>query len=193
MHCGESPVSCLILNSDVGSCMVLRKLATALGYDCDVVHNMPDGLRAVVAKHYNIVLISCLVQDRTCWITHQAIKLLHREKKCPAVIGVLSCSDSAMQQRCEASGMAGVVFQPVSKEQLLARIGNKAPSIECKDVRAQRSASPCTKQAISEESVPPAEPTVSQMSEQTCSDALNLGIMELHEAGPLSLGELNSK
>ena len=161
---------------------MLRKLVVALGYECDAVHNLPDGLRAAAAKQYDLVLISCLVQDRSCWVAHQAIKLLYRERRYPLVLGVLSSNDSAMQKRCESSGMAGVLVHPVTRAALSACIGATAPAeVECAPL-------------VSSEPKP-IKPSGTGLDKRSPSPELAaaLGVFHLQEAGPLVLGELNSQ
>ena len=176
---------CLIMNRDRGSCLMLSKLATALGYECDAVHNMLDGLRAAAAKQYDLVLIACLVQDRSCWVAHQAMKLLYRERRCPIVLGVLSSNDAALQQRCKSSGMAGVLVHPVTKAGLAAGIGATASAAaECAAVSSSEP-KPNQQQCAGCDKRPP--------SPERAAAALQLGVLELQEAGPLVLGELNNQ
>ena len=168
---------------------MLRKLVVALGYECDAVHNLPDGLRAAAAKQYDLVLISCLVQDRSCWVAHQAIKLLYRERRYPLVLGVLSSNDSAMQKRCESSGMAGVLVHPVTRAALSACIGATAPAeVECAPLFSWEP-KPVDQRdtGLGKRSPSP------EQSTELAAAALQLGVIELPEAGPLALGELNSQ
>ena len=190
--------TCFILGSGIGSCLFLRKLAASVGYECDIAYNMADGLRAAAAKHFDLVLIACLKGDRGCWVAHEAIKLLHPEGFCPAVIGILSCPDSAIQQRCESSGMLGVLVHPVTKSALLGCIENTTPKARYQDTRSEFTTSCCACESASlqQGASGNAECDKRAQSPQMADTALPplaLSALELQEAGPLSLGELNSK
>ena len=180
----------LIMNADIGSCLLLKKLTTTLGYKCDVVHSMPDGLRAVAAKSYDLILISCLMQDRTCWVACQAIRSLYRGEQCPIIIGILSSPNNAMQQRCESCGMSGVVSHPVNKAALSECIERGAHALINNESEAICSEScgfigNCGEQAL---------PQVAGCGRNAASPKLVplVDVSALQEAGPLYLGELNS-
>jgi DNA-binding response OmpR family regulator len=126
-------MAALIVDRDVGSCLVLRKMMSAHGYQCDIVQSIHDGLQKAMLKEYSLIIVGCFVGDNSCWVTSQAIKLLPRKGPCPPVIGILSISDSEMERRCSEMAFEGVLVKPVSKSALS----------QCIDrVRATRCAEP---------------------------------------------------
>jgi DNA-binding response OmpR family regulator len=110
--------SVLVIDLDIGSCLLMKKAITSLGYYCDIAHSEDDGLRAAASTNYNLIIVGCLLGDKSCSVLIRAIKLLPRSGPCPSVIGVLSCPDSAMEMRCIDMGMERVLTKPVSKAAL---------------------------------------------------------------------------
>ena len=182
----------LIVNRDVGSSLLLGKLVAALGYECDIVHNMHDTLRASAAKTYDLVLIACFLSDKVCWVTCQAIKLLHSERRCPTLIGIISRPDPEMQQRCESFGMAGVLAQPVNKVALSECLRRISSSVDFQDHDAK---SICSVRITDDCCVQSSSQQIMVCGKQISAPKLApllLGGLNLQEAGPLYLGELNS-
>ena len=110
----------MALNRDNGACLILRKMGTTLGYECDITNNITDTLRAAHNKTYRIVLIGCSKYDRECWVALEAIKMLHRDRPCPLFIGIIPYPDEELRRRCESTGMAAVLAGPVFKAELAA-------------------------------------------------------------------------
>jgi CheY-like chemotaxis protein len=184
------PSCALILDRDIGSCLVLKKMIIALGLDCDVVHEMADGLKAVTSKNYSIILIGCLHGDPACWEVTRAIKLLPRGTIKPILIGLLSFSDSEMQQRCSEMGMEGQLSKPVSRKALSACIVQaqfqSAPS-NSNSVCSLQSASNCSSRDHQRKEFEKGRSSPNS----SIVGQLELENVQLQEAGPLHFGELN--
>jgi CheY-like chemotaxis protein len=113
----------LALDDDHASCLLLRKMITSLGYTCDFVHNVADGLRAAACKDYALVLIDSFLPDNSGLVAFSAIKLLPREGPAPAFIGIMSCHNEQMQCQLVSAGMAGVLVKPFYRTAVGERIG----------------------------------------------------------------------
>jgi CheY-like chemotaxis protein len=102
----------------MASCLILSKMLTSLGYQCDIVHTVADGLRAAARKQYSLIIMVCLLPDQTGWVA----SLLPREKP-PSliiglIIGILSYPDDEMQSKCASAGMKSVVVKLFSKQEI---------------------------------------------------------------------------
>ena len=106
----------LLVDDDRGSCLLLKKMFSSLGYSCDIVHKVSDALRAAASKAYCMVLIDCLLPDQNGWIASQAIKLLSRDGLAPSIIGILSYPDEQMHRKCASAGMEEVLIKPFCKK-----------------------------------------------------------------------------
>ena len=124
MQTRRSQPRALIFDRDVGSCLVLKKMMMALGFQCDVMHDLASCLQAIAPSIYNVVLAGCIHGDQACWEVSHAIRALPRGGERPAMIGIISFPDTEMQQRCTAMGMEGVLTKPVSKSELSDCIGH---------------------------------------------------------------------
>ena len=108
----------LVVDRDVGSCLILRKMMNAIGFKCDIVQSVDTGIKAAASVEYSLIMVGCVMGDNACWVLSHAIKLLPRQGPNPVVIAVLSFSDSAMERRCNDSDLDGFVIKPVSRETL---------------------------------------------------------------------------
>jgi hypothetical protein len=61
-------------DDDRGSCLLLKKLFTSLGYSCDITHSVSDALRAATCKSYCMALIDCLFPDQNGWTASQPME-----------------------------------------------------------------------------------------------------------------------
>ena len=108
----------LVVDRDIGSCLILRKMIASLGFQCDIVHSIDDSVRTAAAKEYSLIMVGCLMDDKDCWVLSHAMKLLPRKGPSPVVVAVLSCSDPAMMRRCAEEGLNRVLTKPVSKAEV---------------------------------------------------------------------------
>ena len=111
--------SVLLLDDDRASCLMLSKMLSSLGYQCDVVHNVADGLRAATKKKYSLIMMDCIMPDQNGWVASHAIQLLPRDGPPPSIIGIMSYPNDEMQRRCASACMAGVIVKPFSKGAVL--------------------------------------------------------------------------
>ncbi len=129
----------LVVDDDRASCLLLRKMITSLGYTCDFVHNVADGLRAAACKDYALVLIDSFLPDNSGLVAFSAIKLLPREGPAPAFIGIMSSHNEQMQYQLVSAGMAGVLVKPFYRTAVGERIGQalsheRGPATCCTDI-----------------------------------------------------------
>ena len=108
----------LVVDRDVGSCLILRKMMNAIGFKCDIVQSVDTGIKAAASVEYSLIMVGCVMGDNSCWVLSRAIKLLPRQGPNPVVIAVLSFSDSAMERRCSDLDLDGFVIKPVSRATL---------------------------------------------------------------------------
>ena len=190
----------LLLDDDRGSCLVLKKMFSSLGYTCDIVHNVSDALRAAASKAYCVILIDCLLPEQDGWIASQAIRLLSRDGPAPSIIGILSCPDEQMQRRCESAGMEEVLIKPICKKAVSDCIGKVLP-LKVKPI-AQRSSRGHFFQRVgsgfSSRSAPQLLSTRVLLEKSSSDRQKPLDLFDgpstfvLQEAELLSLGEFNS-
>jgi CheY-like chemotaxis protein len=202
--------SVLVMDDDRGSCLLIKRMLSSLGYMCDVVHNVADGLRALVKNDYSVVFVDHMMPDNTGLVATQAIKLLYRDGVPPMIIGILSYPDEELQQRCESSGMKSVISKPYSKGELSDCLKHDVAQ------RSNNIAASCNRNNSSmrtgislESNLKPSEKRHSDTECEVCklssmgrrmslegssssSSSLDLGEVMLQEAGPLQFGELNS-
>jgi CheY-like chemotaxis protein len=62
----------LVVDNDRASCLLLTKMITSLGYTCDFVHNVVDGLRAAACKDYALVLVDSFLPMDYAWLRFNA-------------------------------------------------------------------------------------------------------------------------
>jgi CheY-like chemotaxis protein len=108
----------LLVDDDRASCLMLSKMVASLGYKCDVVHSVADGLRAAARKKYTLIMMDCHLPDQTGWVATHAIRLLPRDGPPPSIIGILSFPDDVMQCQCATARMAGVIVKPYNKREI---------------------------------------------------------------------------
>lgn len=197
----------LVLDDDRGSCLVVRKILSSLGYVCDIAHDAAEGLRAVLENDYSFVLVDCLLPDNTGWVISHAIKLLHRDRVSPIVIGILSYPDDIMKQKCVSSGMKTAISKPISKSDLIGSLVSDLLA-NCRSTSVAMSG-PCLVASARAGAAPDSRITSkdirsglsgrasvdfekSRLSMGGSSSPLGEVELVLQEAGPLQLGELNS-
>jgi CheY-like chemotaxis protein len=134
----QNDLRILVVDDDRASCLLLRKMITSLGYTCDFVHNVADGLRAAACKDYALVLIDSFLPDNSGMVAFSAIKLLPREGPAPAFIGIMSSQNEQMQCQLVSAGMAGVLAKPFYRTAVGERIGQalsheRGPTTCCVD------------------------------------------------------------
>ncbi len=117
-------VCVLLVDDDRASCLMLSKMVASLGYKCDVVYSVADGLRAAARKKYTLIMMDCNLPDQTGWVASHAIRLLPRDGPPPSIVGILSFPDDAMQCQCAAARMTGVIVKPYNKREISDCISN---------------------------------------------------------------------
>ena len=197
----------LIVDDDRGSCLVLTKMLSSLGFVCDTENNVGNALRAFVSKKYRLVLVDCLLPDHSGWVGAQAIKQLSKNGQLPLIIGILSFPDEQMMRRCESSGMHGVLAKPITKATLSDCIQRLMVSESCTsgsssicwkaDMQLRSGVFPSTAGVISEQQVRSCSARTEQTSkdeplERASSAPLQLSPFNIQEADPLGLGDLNT-
>ncbi len=182
------------MDDDRGSCLLLRKMITSLGYSCEFVHNVADGLRAAASKHYCLVLIDSFLPDQNGLVACHAIKMLPREGPNPVIIGIMSCRNEHLQRQCLSAGMAGVLVKPFYKTDVADRIrqtlsylqsASKSCTVTCHQARGYCNTKPDNNPV----------PLLSQRRSNAEAKPLHLSNMIFQEEDhvhALTLGELNS-
>ena len=108
----------LVIDDDLGSCLVLKKMITSLGLQCDFANNVSDGLRAAASRKYRFLFLDCVLPDHHHSVAVHAFKLLSGDDYSIAVIGIVSYPDKQMEIKLKNSGIIGVLAKPISKADL---------------------------------------------------------------------------
>jgi CheY-like chemotaxis protein len=103
-------------------------MVTSFGYKCNVVHSVSDGLQAAMNEPYQFIFLDCFLPDQTAWVASQAIRLLHRDRPLPLIVGILSCPDDTLKQKCSLLDMHGVLVKPICKLELSEVLGRARQS-----------------------------------------------------------------
>ena len=181
----------LVVDRDIGSCLMLRKMLHSLGFHCDMVHNIDDGLRSAASKEHSHIIVGCLMGDNGCWVFSHAIKLLPRKGPAPVMIGILSGSNPAMKRRCIEEGLNQVLIKPLSAA-ALSECMNFVMRGQCSEAGMPSEGETCQRRKSSKDSVsPPSSEAAHERSLILAIQAPPADTVKM-EAGLPHFGELNS-
>ena len=131
----------LIVDDDVGTCLVARKMVTTMGMECDIAKNAAECIEAVIKKRYDIIILDCLLPDKSGWDVSRQI---HDEcaTKRTAIVGLLSRKNDDWLKKCGSSGMNGVLIKPILRETLARCISRFSRTLNQSSVACAGTLSP---------------------------------------------------
>jgi CheY-like chemotaxis protein len=110
--------SILLVDDDLSSCLLLRRMIERLGSTCDVAYNGAEAVAAVSAKSYEFILMDLYMPVMNGWDSTRRIRDLRQNgtdrKRAPIIYGMSSTDDSTTMKRCLEAGMGGVLCKPIS-------------------------------------------------------------------------------
>ncbi len=127
--------SILVVDDDIAACMVIQRMVRLLGYECVMVHDGEDALRAASYKNYVVILMDSFMPAKNGWNAALEVKLLKKielETTLPCKVAMLSLDDTLSRLRLMASGARWCPFQ--TREQGTTS-RNNFPFIATKDIR----------------------------------------------------------
>ncbi len=113
--------SILVVDDDVATCMVIQRMVQLLGYECDMVHDGEDAVKAASSKTYVVILMDSFMPIKNGWDAAQEIKAskkIQEENTPPYIVSMMSLDESASRRRWMAAGQDSVLFKPVNRPQL---------------------------------------------------------------------------
>ena len=118
--------------SEINQMLVVRLLAKQ-DYQVDVVADGSEALAALAQKHYDLLILDCIMRNVNGYETARRI----REREALGVkqrIPIIAMTASALpedRQKCLTSGMDDFVAKPIKKDDLLMAVKRWLPSPHC--------------------------------------------------------------
>ncbi len=112
--------SILVVDDDIAACMVIQRMIRLLGYECDIVHDGEDALRAASRKDYGIILMDSFMPVRNGWDAALEIKMkkIQIENTSPCIVAMMSFDETVSRRRWMAANPDSVLFKPVNRAEL---------------------------------------------------------------------------
>ena len=140
----------LIVDDDVGACMVLQRMLSSLSFNCDFAIDGAEAVRAARRQNYDLIITDMLMPDKSGWdVATEILTQPHdpsfpdfqltgydsplaqgrqerpRARACgatgpPVVVGVLSQDEEGMRLRCADAGMSDVLVKPIDRTVILS-------------------------------------------------------------------------
>jgi CheY-like chemotaxis protein len=113
--------SILVVDDDVAACMVIRRMVQLFGFECDMVHNGEDALKAAFTKTYSIILMDSFMPIKNGWeaaLEIKSLKTLQQLNKSPCIVAMMSLDEISSRRGWKAAGLDSVLFKPVNRAQL---------------------------------------------------------------------------
>ena len=112
--------SVLIADDDLASCLILRKMITDLGFECDIVSNGAEAVQASVNKFYDLYFLDLIMPVLSGIHAAIAIRSLTADSpRKPLIVGVASSADCEASKLCKQAGMAGLLLKPFHRESIV--------------------------------------------------------------------------
>ena len=114
----------LVAEDDLVVQLVVKKLLTEAGYTLDIVDDGVELLSALGSRHYDLILVDCLMPRMDGFEATRAIRKSNSPEingKIP-VIAMTGLTDEEDQVRCLDAGMDGIVNKPLDSQSLLGVI-----------------------------------------------------------------------
>jgi PAS domain S-box-containing protein len=89
-----------------------------LGYGADAVGNGQEALRAIAARHYDVVLMDCQMPEMDGYEATRAIRSQENGERKTAIIALTASARDEDRARCLAAGMDDFISKPLSPSQL---------------------------------------------------------------------------
>ena len=114
----------LVAEDDLVVQLVVKKLLTEAGYSLDLVADGVELLSALGSRHYDLVLVDCLMPRMDGFEATRAIRKPGSQgmNEGIPVIAMTSLSDEEDKLRCLDAGMDGIVSKPLDAQSLLGVI-----------------------------------------------------------------------
>ncbi len=130
-----SPVAQILLADDNPSNQQLAKeIVIGCGWQCDVVDNGIDALRALDSKHYDVVLMDCQMPLLDGFMTTKEIHKRIAEGRIgsrPAIVALTGNAIQGDRQRCLDAGMDDYVSKPFDLTQLRKTVSRLLVAQHC--------------------------------------------------------------
>ncbi len=113
--------SILVVDDDIASCLVIQRMVQILGYECDMVHDGEDALKAASRKNYGIILMDSFMPIKDGWDAALEIKSLKKiqiENTSPCIVAMMSPDETSLRRRWMAADPDSFLFKPVNRTQL---------------------------------------------------------------------------
>ena len=113
----------LIVDDDIGSCLVMQRMVQRLGLDCDIVYDGQQAIRAVSGKRYSVIFLDSFMPIQNGWETAleiQGLSLSSTEN--PILIGMVSFDQHSLRKKWETAGIEILLSKPINRIDLAAII-----------------------------------------------------------------------
>lgn len=108
----------LVVEDNVVNQKVAMRMLTSLGYDVDIAVNGKEGLDAIIAGNYHVVLMDCEMPEMNGYDATRALRELPSPKRDIPVIAMTAHALPGERNRCFEAGMDDYVSKPVRREVL---------------------------------------------------------------------------
>jgi len=111
----------LVAEDDIVSRMVVKKMLEQAGYTMDVAVDGREAIKALESKHYDLVLMDCMMPRMNGFEATRAIRSADSTRINPAipVIAMTGLMGEEDRQRCLDAGMQSVINKPCSLQTLI--------------------------------------------------------------------------
>ena len=114
--------SILVVDDDIGACMIMQRMVQLRGFDCDVAYDGDAAVAAASVKKYSLILLDSYMPSKNGWDTAQEI-LSRRQGSEPQIIGMITTDEPLLRQKCKDAGMRVLLQKPVNRDALNKSIG----------------------------------------------------------------------
>jgi CheY-like chemotaxis protein len=105
----------LVVDDDIATCLIMRGMIQKLGFDCDIVHDGQQAIKAASAKQYIVIFLDSFMPDKNGWAAALEIQKPISGIEGPLLVGMMSWCESSLIQKWKSAGIDCLLLKPVNR------------------------------------------------------------------------------
>jgi CheY-like chemotaxis protein len=120
----------LVIDDNINNTEVVSFFLEANEIECNIITNGRDGLEAIKKEHYDLILLDLAMPDFSGIDIFDALKEQNLIPSNNIVIFTASTIDEGEMNRMLAEGAKGIVYKPLSIDQLEDMVKKHLPGVQ---------------------------------------------------------------